>query len=306
MHGEKGRADLRDALDALAHGVADVVQLEIEKYLLADAISSRAKSRPAGKAELIADLVERHGIAEPRDQASAAADRRQIERNDQALARISDTILLIAIIRAISTSRASSQPKRVGDCAFVLRDCPSRRRPAPPAAPRPARESPARRSRAPAPAAAPAAIASRRARPDDAARSRTRGPCKRRERRSPRSRTRDTQSMRVLQERRDGRVVFRARDEDALMRRHHPLQLDRALRAVRTCFEIGVVDRHRIVVRAKCASSSASSSVNSFAASAASRALCEPVRTSRQRREFSGDGMGSELRCHGPGLSAAR
>ncbi len=37
MHGEKGRARMHDALDALVHGVADVVQLEIEEYLLAGA-----------------------------------------------------------------------------------------------------------------------------------------------------------------------------------------------------------------------------------------------------------------------------
>ena len=37
VHGEEGRAELGDALDALGHRVADVVQLEIEEHLLVGA-----------------------------------------------------------------------------------------------------------------------------------------------------------------------------------------------------------------------------------------------------------------------------
>ena len=37
MHREEGGAETRDAVDALGDGVADVVQLEIEKHLAARA-----------------------------------------------------------------------------------------------------------------------------------------------------------------------------------------------------------------------------------------------------------------------------
>ena len=49
VHGEKGRAELRDALDALGDRIADVVQLEIEKDLLArrDQFRAQATSPPA-------------------------------------------------------------------------------------------------------------------------------------------------------------------------------------------------------------------------------------------------------------------
>ena len=51
VHGEEGRAELRDALDALGDRVADVVQLEIEEHLLAGARSSRAANgSPPAKA----------------------------------------------------------------------------------------------------------------------------------------------------------------------------------------------------------------------------------------------------------------
>ena len=47
MHGEEGRAGIDDALDALVHGVADVMQLQIEEYLLAGlVIRSCAKESP--------------------------------------------------------------------------------------------------------------------------------------------------------------------------------------------------------------------------------------------------------------------
>ena len=60
VHGEKGRAELRHALDALGHRVADVVQLEIEKHLLAGRDQAGGERQAAGESELIADLVERH------------------------------------------------------------------------------------------------------------------------------------------------------------------------------------------------------------------------------------------------------
>ncbi len=50
MHGEKGRADLRHALDALGDRVADVVQLEIEKHLLAGRDQSGRERQAAGTA----------------------------------------------------------------------------------------------------------------------------------------------------------------------------------------------------------------------------------------------------------------
>jgi len=69
MHGEKGRAELGDAFDTFLHGVADVVQLEVEKELLAGGDQVGGEAEPAGKTELIADFIKADRVAESRDQA---------------------------------------------------------------------------------------------------------------------------------------------------------------------------------------------------------------------------------------------
>ena len=53
--------------------------------------------------------------------------------------------------------------------------------------------------------------------------------------------------MRVLEQRRDRGVVFRAGDEDAVMRHDHLLELERVGRRAGLGFEIAVVERQRIV-----------------------------------------------------------
>ena len=90
MHGEEARAHARHAFDAARDRVADVVQLEIEEHLLAGADEFLREREPARKGELVADLVEHGGLAEPLDHRFRCGDGRQIERDDQALARIND------------------------------------------------------------------------------------------------------------------------------------------------------------------------------------------------------------------------
>ena len=69
------------------NGVADVVQFQIEKDLLAG-IDERARVRqPARISELIADFVESHRVAEPLHHGLCRLDRRNIEGDNQALAR---------------------------------------------------------------------------------------------------------------------------------------------------------------------------------------------------------------------------
>ena len=87
VHGDEGRADAGDALHALFDGVADVVQLEVEEHLLAGADQRFRERHAAGEGELIADLVERDGIAEPLDEGSGRRNGRDIEGDDQPVAR---------------------------------------------------------------------------------------------------------------------------------------------------------------------------------------------------------------------------
>ena len=87
MHGEKAHPEPRHAFHALRHRVADVVELEIEKHALAGVGERLRIGKPAGKGELITDLVERHRIAELRHHCLRLIERRQVERDDQAIAR---------------------------------------------------------------------------------------------------------------------------------------------------------------------------------------------------------------------------
>ena len=88
MDGEEARAALCHAFDALRHRMADVVKFQIEKDALAGVNQGGHITKPAGISELIADLVERHRIAELCHHGLRRFDRRQIERDDQALARL--------------------------------------------------------------------------------------------------------------------------------------------------------------------------------------------------------------------------
>ncbi len=63
MHGQKGRAEFRHALDAAPDGISDVMHLEIGEDLLARAREPADHRQSAGVSELIADLVERHAVA---------------------------------------------------------------------------------------------------------------------------------------------------------------------------------------------------------------------------------------------------
>ena len=113
MNGQESGAEPGHAFDALPHRVADVVELEIEKDPLAGASKCLRVFKPAGKSELIADLVERHGVAEPRHHGPRRLDRGQIKRDDQALARLHQHgyplhAVRRGIISAISTSRCAS------------------------------------------------------------------------------------------------------------------------------------------------------------------------------------------------------
>ena len=63
------------------------MELEIEKHALAGAGERLRIGKPAGEGELIADLVERHLLAEPRHHRLRLIERRQVERDDQAIAR---------------------------------------------------------------------------------------------------------------------------------------------------------------------------------------------------------------------------
>ena len=88
VHGEKRCPEPRNAFDASGNGVADIVQLEVEEDALAGAGQHAREVDAARKGELITDLVERDGFAEPCDQRLRLADRRHVERDDQSLARI--------------------------------------------------------------------------------------------------------------------------------------------------------------------------------------------------------------------------
>ena len=88
MHGEEGGAELGHACHALGHGVADVVQLEIEEHLLAGRDQAGREVQPAGEGKLIADLVEPHRFTQARHQRLGFGNRRDIESDDQAFARV--------------------------------------------------------------------------------------------------------------------------------------------------------------------------------------------------------------------------
>ena len=86
MHGEEGRAEFGDALDAARHRVADVVQLEIDEHLLALVGELADQRQPAGISELIADLVESDGFPKLADHRLRRGNAGQVERHDQAVA----------------------------------------------------------------------------------------------------------------------------------------------------------------------------------------------------------------------------
>ena len=67
VHGQKRRAEARDAFDTALNRVADVVQLEVHENLLAGADQPLGERQAARIGELITDLVEAHAVAEPID-----------------------------------------------------------------------------------------------------------------------------------------------------------------------------------------------------------------------------------------------
>ena len=88
MHGEEARAKARDALDALGDGVADIVQLQIEKDALARLHQFFGERQAAGIGELIADLVNADGIPELLHHLLCGVHGSDVKSEDQAVARI--------------------------------------------------------------------------------------------------------------------------------------------------------------------------------------------------------------------------
>lgn len=86
----KCRSELRHACDAAAHGIADVVQLEVGEDFLAGVGELADQRKAVGVTQLVADLVKRHGIAEPGNHRLGGVHIGQIQRDDQAVARITD------------------------------------------------------------------------------------------------------------------------------------------------------------------------------------------------------------------------
>src|SRR5579862_698196 len=112
MHGQEAGADLRHAFNAPGDGVGDVVQLEIEKHFLAGGNKPGGKWQAAGESELIADLVERNRVTQPRHHILGGLYRGQIERDDQTVTGSRHNIRHI-INRATSTSRANCARSRL-------------------------------------------------------------------------------------------------------------------------------------------------------------------------------------------------
>ena len=67
MDSEEGCAQSRNTLHARRYRIADVMEFQIEENALAGLDQLWRIIEPAGKGQLIADLVERHGIAQARD-----------------------------------------------------------------------------------------------------------------------------------------------------------------------------------------------------------------------------------------------
>ena len=88
VHREERCAERRDAFDSLGDGVADIVELEVQKNALARAREHLGEVDAARESQLVADLVERDRLAEPHDNRLSLRHRRHIQRNDQPLPRI--------------------------------------------------------------------------------------------------------------------------------------------------------------------------------------------------------------------------
>ena len=84
MHGDEADAALGGALDALAHGLADIEHLGVEKDALALADQLVEQELEAGREDQPQpELIKRDDTVEPRRHRAGGIDRRQIERNDE-------------------------------------------------------------------------------------------------------------------------------------------------------------------------------------------------------------------------------
>ncbi len=79
MHGQEGRTKSCNALDTARHGIADVMQLEIDENLLAGVRKLTHQRQSSRIGNLIADLVKRHAVAEPRNHRFRRLDAGQVE-----------------------------------------------------------------------------------------------------------------------------------------------------------------------------------------------------------------------------------
>jgi len=86
VDGEKGHAEAGDRPHPFLHRVGDVVQLEVEKHLLALGDQVAGEIEPARIGELVADLVEGAGLADAIHQGARLRDASHIEADDEPVA----------------------------------------------------------------------------------------------------------------------------------------------------------------------------------------------------------------------------
>ena len=87
VHGQEGGAERRRRAHALRDRVADIVQLEVEKHLLAGRGEAGGERQTARIGELIADLVEADRIPEALDEPFGLRKGGKVEGDDEAVAR---------------------------------------------------------------------------------------------------------------------------------------------------------------------------------------------------------------------------
>jgi hypothetical protein len=88
VDGQEGGAERDERPYPLADRVADIVQLEVEKYLLAARDEALRKGQSACVGELIADLIKANRIPDISHQLLGLANGRKIKGDDQAVATI--------------------------------------------------------------------------------------------------------------------------------------------------------------------------------------------------------------------------
>ena len=88
VHGEEGGADRRRIARGALHRVLDVEQLHVEEDAFAGCRQLACEIEAAAHDELEADLVEGDGRPEPGHERARLLHRREVEGDDQAVARL--------------------------------------------------------------------------------------------------------------------------------------------------------------------------------------------------------------------------